>query len=195
MLLRRFDRAEGTRIPFLSAMSMLGASDNETRSYLEIVDTLRQYGAAPKKDMHALWRRIIFNVLISNTDDHLRNHGFLYAGQDGWRLAPAYDLNPVPIDIKPRALATAIDLDDGTASLPLALSVAGYFELDAGAAREIAAQVGQVVSTWRQEATKLGLTQTQIDRMASAFEHEDLEATRGYTDDLSGNIKMFRNER
>jgi len=107
LLLRRFDRSDGLRIPFLSAMSMLGANDNETRSYLEFVDALRQYGAAPKRDMHMLWRRVVCSVLISNTDDHLRNHGFLYDGPDGWRLAPAYDLNPVPIDIKPRVLATA----------------------------------------------------------------------------------------
>ena len=104
ILLRRFDRVNGQRIPFLSAMSMLGANDNETRSYLEFVDALRQHGAAPKEDMHLLWRRMVYNILISNTDDHLRNHGFLYGGPDGWRLAPAYDLNPVPVDIKPRVI-------------------------------------------------------------------------------------------
>lgn len=176
LLLRRFDRADGVRVPFLSAMSMLGANDNETRSYLEFVDALRQYGAAPKSDMHMLWRRIVFSVLISNTDDHLRNHGFLYAGPDGWRLAPAYDLNPVPVDIKPRVLATAIDLDDSTASLDLALNVAGYFELDEAQTREIAKEVGQAVSSWREEAAHLGLASGQIDRMASAFEHDDLRA-------------------
>jgi len=174
LLLRRFDRVEGRRIPFLSAMSMLGASDNESRSYLEFVDALRRYGASPRQDMHALWRRIVFNVLISNTDDHLRNHAFLYAGPDGWRLAPAYDLNPVPTDIKPRILTTAIDLDDGTASLGLAMRVVGYFELDEGDAKTIAAEVGQAVATWREEAARTGLTQAEIDRMASAFEHEDL---------------------
>lgn len=176
ILLRRFDRAEGTRTPFLSAMSMLGATDNDTRSYLEIADALRRYGAATKQDMHALWRRIVFNVLISNTDDHLRNHGFLYAGPAGWRLAPAYDLNPVPVDIRPRMLATAIDLDDTSASLSLAMSVASYFELDTKTARGIAAQVGRAVSTWREEAAGLGLAQPEINRMASAFEHEDLRA-------------------
>lgn len=176
LLLRRFDRADGVRVPFLSAMSMLGANDNETRSYLEFVDALRQYGAAPKSDMHMLWRRIVFSVLVSNTDDHLRNHGFLYDGPDGWRLAPAYDLNPVPVDIKPRVLATAIDLDDGTASLDLALNVAGYFELDEAQTREIAKEVGQAVSSWREEAAHLGLASGQIDRMASAFEHDDLRA-------------------
>ena len=104
LVLRRFDRQQGTRVPFLSAMSMLDAKDNEARSYLEFVDILRQHGAAPKEDMHGLWRRIVFNILISNTDDHLRNHGFLWTGPAGWRLSPAYDLNPVPIDIKPRIL-------------------------------------------------------------------------------------------
>lgn len=176
LLLRRFDRVQGERIPFLSAMSMLGASDNESRSYLEFVDALRQYGASPNQDMHELWRRIVFNILISNTDDHLRNHAFLYTGPDGWRLAPAYDLNPVPTDIKPRVLTTAIDLDDGAASLDLAMSVVGYFELDESKAHAIAAEVGMAVRTWREEAARMGLTPAEIDRMASAFEHEDLKA-------------------
>ena len=178
LLLRRFDREQGTRLPFLSAMSMLDAKDNEVRSYLEFVDILRQHGAAPKDDMHALWRRIVFNILISNTDDHLRNHGFLWAGPAGWRLSPAYDLNPVPTDIKPRVLTTAIDLDDGTASLKLAFDVASYFELPQDEARQIAAQVGHAVASWRKEAAKLGLAPTEIDRMASAFEHEDLKAAK-----------------
>jgi serine/threonine-protein kinase HipA len=178
LLLRRFDRAGAIRIPFLSARSMLDASDHETRSYLEIVDALRQQGAAAKADMRELWRRIVFNVLISNTDDHLRNHGFLYAGPDGWRLAPAYDLNPVPVDVRPRVLTTAIDTDDSTASLQLASSVAEYFGLDHGKARKIAAEVGQAVAMWRQEAARKGLTTTEIDRMASAFEHEDSRAAR-----------------
>jgi serine/threonine-protein kinase HipA len=176
LLLRRFDRVHDQRIPFLSAMSMLGASDNESRSYLEFVDALRRYGASPKQDMHELWRRIVFNILISNTDDHLRNHAFLYTGPNGWRLAPAYDLNPVPTDIKPRVLTTAIDLDDGSASLDLALSVVGYFELDEDKAHAIIAEVGKAVKTWREEAARLGLTQAEINRMASAFEHEDSKA-------------------
>jgi len=178
LLLRRFDRDGARRIPFLSAMSMLGARDNETHSYLEIVDALRQHGAAPRKDMEELWRRLAFNILISNTDDHLRNHGFLYEGRDGWRLSPAYDLNPVPVDLKPRILTTAINEDDNTASLALALDVAGYFGIDASRARDIAAQVGQAVSKWRNEAARHGLTKPDIDRMASAFEHRDVEMAR-----------------
>jgi serine/threonine-protein kinase HipA len=178
LLLRRFDRDGAARLPFLSAMSMLGASDNETRSYLEFVDVLRQHGAAPKVDMHALWRRIVFSILISNTDDHLRNHGFLWAGPAGWRLSPAYDLNPVPVDIRPRVLTTAIDMEDGTAALRLALDVASYFELGLDAAHAIAAQVGKAVATWRKQAAKLELSAPEIDRMASAFEHDDLKAAR-----------------
>jgi serine/threonine-protein kinase HipA len=178
LLLRRFDREPTRRIPFLSAMSMLGAKDNEERSYLEMVDALRQHGAAPKEDMEALWRRLVFNILISNTDDHLRNHGFLYAGREGWRLSPAYDLNPVPVDIKPRILTTAINLDDNRASLPLALEAAGYFDLESAKARKIAAEVGKVVSSWRDEAGRHGLNKREVDRMASAFEHEDLKLAR-----------------
>jgi len=176
LLLRRFDREGGTRVPFLSAMSMLDARDNEAHSYLEFVDVLRQHGAAPKQDMHALWRRIVFSILISNTDDHLRNHGFLWAGPAGWRLSPAYDLNPVPVDIKPRVLTTAIDLDDGTASLKLAYDVAAYFELKKDEASAIAGEVGKAVSSWRKEADELGLTKQEIDRMSSAFNHDDLKA-------------------
>jgi serine/threonine-protein kinase HipA len=179
LLLRRFDRDGKRRIPFLSAMSMLGAKDNETHSYLEIVDALRQHGAAPKADMEALWRRMVFTILISNTDDHLRNHGFLYEGSDGWSLSPAYDLNPVPTDIKPRILTTTINEDDGTASLALAMSVAKYFELDSAKAREIAKQVGKAVSKWRTEAAKHGISKSEIDRMASAFEHQDLKEALG----------------
>jgi serine/threonine-protein kinase HipA len=179
LLLRRFDREGARRIPFLSAMSMLGAKDNETRSYLEMVDALRQHGAAPKEDMEALWRRIVFNILISNTDDHLRNHGFLYAGSDGWRLSPAYDLNPVPVDVKPRILTTAINEEDTTASLSIAMEVAGYFELDDAEARDIAAQVARATSKWRDEAAGQGISKNEIDRMASAFEHEDLQGALG----------------
>jgi len=175
LLLRRFDRHGKNRIPFLSSMSMLNAKDNEQRSYLEIVDVLRLNGSNPQEDMRALWRRIVFNILISNTDDHLRNHGFLYSNSAGWRLSPAYDLNPVPADIKPRVLSTAIDYDDATATLELALKVAHYFELTQQEAREIAFEVGTAVNSWRSASAKLGLTSKQIGRMSSAFEHKDLQ--------------------
>lgn len=179
LLLRRFDREGMRRIPFLSAMSMLTAKDNDSRSYLEIVDALRQHGAAPKEDIKALWNRMVFNILISNTDDHLRNHGFLYQGTGGWRLSPAYDLNPVPVDIKPRILTLMIDETDNTASIDLAMEVAGYFELDDDGARASALAIAGVVSTWRHEAARHGLTKPEMDRMASAFEHHDLAIAMG----------------
>ena len=94
----------------------------------------------------------------------------------GLRLSPAYDLNPVPTDIKPRILGTAINEDDNTASLALAKEVAGYFELDDGKARDIPKQVGKAVSEWRDEVARHGLAKGEIDRMASAFEHDDLKA-------------------
>lgn len=178
MLVTRFDRAGATRIPFLSAMSMVGARDNEMRSYLEIADAIRQHGAQAADDLAELWRRIVFTILISNVDDHMRNHGFLYTGDRGWALSPAYDLNPVPTDVKPRVLHTAIDEEDTTASLPLALSVAEYFDLEETEAQAIAAEVGQAVSRWRQLADGFGISGAEIQRMESAFEHADLQAAR-----------------
>lgn len=175
LILRRFDRVTETRRPFLSAMSMLDAKDNEQHSYLEIADSLRRHGARTKDDLRQLWRRIVFNVLISNTDDHLRNHGFLYESTSGWVLSPAYDLNPVPTDIKPRLLSTSIDPDDNSASLDLAFEWARYFELEPADASAIAKAVGSAVNLWRNEAARLGLRAAEIDRMASAFEHDDLK--------------------
>ena len=173
-LLRRFDREGTVRLPFLSAMSMLGAADRETRSYLEIADAIQRYGAEPAEDLHELWRRVVFSVLISNTDDHLRNHGFLYEGNRGWRLSPAYDLNPVPVQFRPRVLSTLINEQDGEASLELALSVSGYFRLSPAQARQIAYEAGKAVSGWRKEARAFGISAAEADIVASAFEHEDL---------------------
>jgi len=175
LLLRRFDREDARRLPFLSAMSMLGAVDREPHSYLEVVDVLRQHGANVKEDLEELWRRIVFYVLISNTDDHLRNLGFLYRGQAGWSLSPAYDLNPVPVEVKPRVLTTNIDLDDGTASLNLALSVAEYFNLDPRRAKSIAAEVAKALAPWRREAIALGISRAEVDEMSSAFDHDDFK--------------------
>ncbi|THD53218.1 type II toxin-antitoxin system HipA family toxin [Phenylobacterium sp.] len=170
----RFDRTpDGHRRAFCSALTALGAADGETRSYLELVDVLRQDGADAPGDAAQLWRRMVFNILISNTDDHLRNHGFLRES-GGWRLSPVYDLNPVPTDVKPRIHALALSETDQDASLETALGVAAYFRLDKPQAAAIARDVGAVVATWRHVASLHGLTANQIDRMASAFEHEDL---------------------
>ncbi len=169
LIIKRFDRNHHLRIPFLSAMSMLGAKDHEEHSYLEIAYALTQYGAAPEKDMAELWRRIVLTVLISNTDDHLRNHGFLYERQKGWRLSPVYDINPTPIELKPHILTTAINFNDNSASLELALSVAADFRLSHEKALAILAEVANATRQWRIVAKNLGLPASEIDRMASAF--------------------------
>lgn len=128
LLSRRFDRDNGWRIPFLSAMST-GSRDGERGSNPELVDALTAHGAQAKEDARQLYRRVVFNVLVSNVDDHLRNHGFLWSGQGGWVLSPAYDLNPTPVDVKARILTTNIDLDEATCSVELLRNAAGYFGL------------------------------------------------------------------
>lgn len=180
LLLDRFDRTAAGRIPFLSAMSMLGARERETRSYLELADALRRYGARPEADLEELWRRIVFNVLVSNTDDHLRNHGFLYAGGSGWKLAPAYDLNPVPTEIKPRLLCTSITLDSADAALELALEVAEEFGLKSQRAKAIAGEVGDAVGQWQQAARQVGISNRALSNMESAFEHADLALAKSF---------------
>lgn len=181
ILLRRFDRDGDVRTPFLSAMSMLDAVDQEARSYLEIAEVLRRFGDSTRRDLRELWRRMAFNVLISNTDDHLRNHGFMYAGRGGWCLSPAYDLNPVPVEIKPRFLSTAIGEDphDTSASLKLAFEVATYFDLEDDEARAIAREVAEVTMHWGDRARTSRIASTEIDLMKSAFEHEDLDLALG----------------
>jgi serine/threonine-protein kinase HipA len=178
LIVSRFDREGQVRIPFLSAMSMLSAKDNEAHSYLEIVDAIRQNGAMPEMDMAELWRRIVFNVLISNTDDHLRNHGFIYIRERGWVLSPIYDVNPTPLEIKPRILTTAIDLYDTTASLDLTLSVINDFRLSKNDAKSIIKEVVNGVAQWKEVAKKFGLGKREINRMASAFEHEDFRKAK-----------------
>ncbi len=175
--LERFDRVGRARIPFLSAMSMLEAEDGGTGSYVEIADAIRRFSASASADLRELWRRLAFTVLISNTDDHLRNHGFLYTGNQGWALSPAYDLNPVPTDTRPRILSTAIlDSDDRSAALTLAYEAAEHFGIGSSEARETARSIAQAVTRWRQVAMALGASKKECDRMSSAFEHSDLAA-------------------
>ena len=174
LLSRRFDRADGTRIPFLSAMAMTGSKDGERGSYPEIVDVLTRHGAQAKADAQALYRRMVFNVLISNVDDHLRNHGFLWLGRSGWSLSPAYDLNPTPTDLKARILTTNIDLDEGTCSLDLVENAAEYFGLGLPQARSVIQEVAAATTTWRVVAKEVGARPAEINRMSSAFEHDDL---------------------
>jgi serine/threonine-protein kinase HipA len=174
LLSRRFDRDGQTRIPFLSALSMMGLQDGERGSYPELVDALAQHGARAAADAKELYRRMALNVLVSNVDDHLRNHGFLWVGEGGWTLSPVYDLNPVPTDVRPRILTTSINLDEATCDLDLVLSVAEYFGLDRASAKDIVRQVATTTSSWRDVARELHARPAEIRRMESAFEHGDL---------------------
>lgn len=165
----RFDRTNtGDRIGYVSAMTMLEASDGEQRSYLEIAEVVENTSARATEELHQLWRRIVFSVLISNTDDHLRNHGFLHERGDVWRLAPAFDLNPNP-DPGPKYLSTAIDDVDDTASLASALAVAEYFRLSDAQARMTLRDVATAVSRWREIAGLHQLNPSEIAAMEPAF--------------------------
>jgi len=175
LLSHRFDRGGEMRVPFLSAMAMMGMKDGERGSYPELVDALAQHGAQVTSDVRELYRRMAFNVLISNVDDHLRNHGFLWAGSKGWSLSPAYDLNPTPVDVRQRILTTNISLEDGTCDIDLVLSVAELFSMAAPEAKTIVKEVATSTATWREVAVALGARKNEIQRMESAFEHSDLK--------------------
>lgn len=174
LLSRRFDRSATARIPFLSALSMMGLKDGDRASYPELVDVLTRHGADARAGASELYRRMAFNVLISNVDDHLRNHGFLWSGPAGWILSPVFDLNPTPVEVRPRILTTNISLDDGTCDIDIVLSVAEYFNLNTAASRSIVKEVATATSAWREEAVALAARPTEIRRMQSAFEHNDL---------------------
>jgi serine/threonine-protein kinase HipA len=168
-LTKRFDRIKKERIHFASAMTMTGNSEDYMRdnkaSYLEIAEFIKFSGASNEEDLHQLWKRIIFNISISNTDDHLRNHGFVLSDK-GWRLSPAFDVNP---SIDKHGLALNIDTDSNALDFDLARSVGEFFMLDRTAMDKILNEVRFVVSDWRKYANSIGIPKTEQDRMAPAF--------------------------
>lgn len=170
-LTRRFDRNEkGERIHFTSAMTMLGYADgagHETGvSYLELVEFLIRNGADVNTDLEELWRRMVFNIGVKNTDDHLRNHGFLLTGT-GWKLSPAYDMNP---NEHGTGLHLNISETDNSLDFDLALSVAHYFRLNQNKAKSILDQVKSSVSKWKKVASECGISRTEQEMMRRAFE-------------------------
>jgi len=168
-LITRFDRHQGRRIPFLSAMSLLGLNDGDEATYTDIAEAIRSYSSAPTEDLHELWRRIVFSVLIGNLDDHLRNHGFLYDHNNQWRLSPAYDLNPVPIAEKARELSTWISEEGPEADLDLARRAAPYFALKDDHAERIISEVSDRLGGWQNTARQLGMSGADIGVYATAF--------------------------
>lgn len=170
-IIRRFDRTDGGgRIPYVSAATMLQSDGRDAaHAYTELVDVLLRDGANPIDDIHELWRRLVFNFLICNTDDHLRNIGFLYdARNHGWRLSPAFDLNPMPGDR--RESKTWLTEDSGSIdSRDVLMEGAPYFRLDTEEAAAIWAVVAQVVNGWRVVAKGLGMRGTDLVDFEPAF--------------------------
>lgn len=166
---KRFDREKQERIHFASAMTMTGKNEELIRdnmpSYLEIAEFIQFSGTQIEKDLEQLWRRIIFNILISNTDDHLRNHGFILTS-DGWRLSPAFDINP---SADKNGLALNIDLDNNALDLELAKSVGIYFRLNEVRMNQIIDEVRSSVSVWRRLANEIGISRSEQNLMSPAF--------------------------
>lgn len=169
-LVKRFDRIGRGRIHFASAMTMLnrmdGASSENGVSYLDILSFIKSNGSSPKKDAAELWRRIVFNMAVSNTDDHLRNHGFILTSS-GWHLSPMYDVNPVPYG---DSLSLNIDENDSTISLDLALNTAEYYGLSRDEAERKASEILKIIKdNWEKIAVKYGISRGSIEYMRPAF--------------------------
>ncbi len=170
-LIKRFDRTQqGRRLHFASAMNLTGHRDGEDAStgasYLEIAQVLMAEGAQTDVDLHELWARVVFNLLVSNTDDHLRNHGFLLEHGTAWALSPAFDMNPVP---HAHGLKINISEADNAMDLELARSVAPYFRVSVAQAEDIISIQGQVVSQWRTIASSLAIPAREQLQMEAAF--------------------------
>lgn len=171
-LIKRFDRNGPKRLMYLSANSLLQANSNQQYSYEDIASLIRTISPKAKYDLGQLWRRMIFNILINNVDDHLKNHGFLHTTGDQWVLAPAFDLNPFPD--KMRALKTWISQKSGEfASLDEALAISKSFELSNKEAKVILSEMRAIVSTWKSIAQNLGMHARDIDQYAPAFEYQE----------------------
>jgi serine/threonine-protein kinase HipA len=177
LVIDRFDREDTRRIGYVSAMTMLEMTGGDSGSYLDIADTIERHAPNTSADLRELWRRIAFTVLISNTDDHLRNHGFLRVTSAGWSLSPAFYLNPDPSP-GPKLLSTAIGYDDNAARIDLLMGIAEHFGLTQSEATSILGEVVGATGGWRREARVHGLSATAIEQMAPAFEHTQADVAR-----------------
>jgi serine/threonine-protein kinase HipA len=168
---KRFDRVGKERVHFASAMTMTGNGEETIRespgSYLDIADFIQTHGSHAHivNDLAQLWRRIVFNIAISNTDDHYRNHGFLL-DNTGWRLSPAFDINPSTDKV---GLQLNIDGENNALDFKLAKSVGFYFQLDDEEMDNILGEVLGAVSEWKEIAGNIGIPRNQVELMAGAF--------------------------
>lgn len=170
-VITRFDRDGVRRIPFLSAHSLLGLAPGAPGAHTMLADGIRQFGDDTAGDLRELWRRLVFSLLVSNYDDHLRNHGFLMRAPGRWALSPAYDLNPVPEIDRTQTPKTPITEDQEETSIAAALAAAPRFGLKAAVARATLREVLAAVSGWRKTGRQLRLKAQTLDAYATAFEH------------------------
>jgi serine/threonine-protein kinase HipA len=179
-LIRRFDRrGDGQRLMYVSAATMLGVepTEPEEHSYTEIVDAIRVHGAYAQADIEELWRRIAFSILITNVDDHLRNHGFLHEDREFWRLSPAFDINPSPERV--RELKTWISEDAGPdMTIDALMSVIAYFRITRARAKEILSEVVHAVDDWRMTGCSIGMSDGELEPFVDAFEHGERDAAK-----------------
>ncbi|WMP16839.1 type II toxin-antitoxin system HipA family toxin [Thiothrix lacustris] len=165
-LTKRFDRQGAKRLHFTSAMTQLGYYDGDYEaSYLELAEFITFHGSQAQADLEQLWRRIVFNIAVSNTDDHLRNHGFILDSQ-GWRLSPAYDVNPVT---PAQGLHLNITESDNRLDVELAMEVIDYFRIKPAHAKAIRQEVSRSVTQWAEKAKAIGISRAEQERMAQAF--------------------------
>ena len=171
-VIKRFDRDQGCRIPFISASSLLGLPLGEAGSYTMLADAIRQFGDDVSGDLRELWRRMVFSLLASNYDDHLRNHGFLMHRSGRWSLSPAYDVNPVPEIERATINKTSISEDGNEPSIELAIKASPRFGLKTDEAVRILHEITTVVQNWRKLGQRLHLNASQLNAYASAFEND-----------------------
>ena len=175
VVIPRFDRVSENRIPFISAASLLGLAPDEPGSYAMIADAIRRFGDNVTFDLRELWRRLIFSLLASNYDDHLRNHGFLMREPGRWSLSPAYDINPVPEIDRSRVNKTPITEENEEPGIEVAVSAASRFGLKAREAKVILLEIFTAVSAWRKAGQRLRLKAAIIDAYATAFENPHMQ--------------------
>ena len=180
-VITRFDRVKKFRVPFISASSLLGLPQGELGAYTMLADGIRQFGNDVAGDLSELWRRLIFSLLASNYDDHLRNHGFLMHAPGRWSLSPAYDLNPVPEMDRARVSKTAITESQEEPTIAGALAAATRFGLKTTESKKILREVFTAVSGWRKTGRQLRIKASTLDAYASAFDHPLMDELRNLT--------------
>jgi len=174
-IIKRFDRSANGRRHYISAQSFLNTRHRDSTYYTDVADMMRTYTADPVAQTQELYSRLLFDCLIKNQDNHLRNHGFLYAGKTNqWVLSPAFDINPVPS--KGHTLETGIsELSGNEGSIEAAIEAAPFFEIDPNDAALRAKEMAQTISdNWKHMFRQQGVTTASISAYSPAFEHKEM---------------------